>query len=135
MNLLKTFLAFGGCLQFAILIASALVPRVLDWQAELRKLPRLFAQLVWVHGAFIVLTIIGFGTISLLNAGELASGTLLARSICAFIAVFWGVRLAAQFCWFTPGDYLRTPFLKLGYRSLTFVFVFLTISYAWGALG
>src|SRR5258708_19088845 len=91
---LKTLLLLGGILHFGVLIASALVPQVLDWRRELRKLPPLFAQLVWVHGAFIVLTILGLGVISVTNAAELASGTLLARSVCGFVALFWGTRLA-----------------------------------------
>jgi hypothetical protein len=130
---LKTLLLIGGALHFGILIASALVPQVLDWRNELRKLPPLLAQLVWVHGAFIVLTIIGLGTLLLLNAAELASGTPLARCVCGFIAVFWGARLAVQFFYFAPQEYLRTLTLKIGYHGLTAVFAYLTIVFAWSA--
>jgi hypothetical protein len=131
---LKALLMTAGLLHFGILFASALVPRVLDWHGELRKLPPLFAQLVWVHGAFIVLTIIGFGAITVVNANELATGTSLARSVCALIALFWGTRLAVQFFYFTPTGYLTTVTLKMGYNALTFVFAFLTVVYTWGAL-
>ena len=127
-------LTIGGVLHLGILIASALVPHVLDWRGELRTLPRLLAQLIWVHGAFIVLTILGFGLVSLLNARELASGTLLARSVCGLIALFWGARLAIQLFCFSPGEYLRTRFLKLGYHGLTVVFVFLTLVFGWSAI-
>jgi len=131
---LKTFLMIGGILHFGILIASALVPRVLDWRSELRKLPPLFAQLVWVHGAFVVLTIIGLGVISITNPGELASGTWLARSVCGFVAFFWGARLAVQFFYFSPKAYLTTLPLKVGYNALTVVFAYLTVVYGWGTV-
>lgn len=131
---LRTLLMIGGVLHFGILIASGLVPQVLDWRGELRKFPPLFAQLVWVHGAFIVLTIIGLGALSVANAGELASGTPLARSLCGFIALFWGARLVVQFCYFKPEAYLTTFALKLGYHALTAVFAFLTAVFAWAAL-
>ena len=131
---LKTSLMIAGFLHFGILIASALVPQVLDWRAELRKLPPLFAQLVWVHGGFIVLTIIGLGVISVANAAELASGTFLARSVCGFIALFWGTRLAVQFFYFDPTAYLNTLPLKFGYYGLTVVFAYLTLVYGWSAL-
>jgi hypothetical protein len=131
---LKTFLVIGGILHFGILIASTLVPQVLDWRGELRKLPRLFAQLVWVHGGFIVLTIVGLGVISVTNAAELASGTLLARTICGFIAFFWGARLAVQFFYFSPKAYLTTLPLKIGYHALTVVFAYLSVVYAWSAV-
>ena len=55
-----TLILFGGMIHFGILLASALVPQVLNWRAELALLGRLTRQLVWVHGAFIVLVIVGF---------------------------------------------------------------------------
>ncbi len=134
MNQLKNLLLLAGLLHFGILIASALVPQVLDWRGELRKLPPLFAELVWVHGGFIVLTIVGLGLITVINAAELASGTLLARSLSGFIALFWGTRLAVQFFYFDPTPYLKTLPLKLGYHGLTIVFASLTIIYASVAL-
>src|SRR6476620_8793477 len=94
---LERLIFLGGILHFGILIASALVPQVPDWKAALRQLDGLTRQLVWVHGAFIVLVIIGFGLISILFAHELASGTPLARGVCCFIALFWIARLAVQF--------------------------------------
>ena len=124
----------GGGLQLAVLIASGLVPGVLDWRNELRKLPLLLCQLIWVHGAFIVLTIAGLGVISLVNSHELATGSSLARSVCAFIAIFWGTRLTLQWFCFAPDEYLRSMPLKLGYHLLTVTFFCLTIIYAWGAI-
>jgi hypothetical protein len=134
MNHLETFLMVAGVLHFGILIASALVPKVLDWRGELRKLPSLFAQLVWVHGGFIVLTIIGLGAISVINASELASGTPLARSVCGFIALFWGTRVAVQFFYFDAKPFLTNLPLKLGYHGLTVVFTYLTLVYTLGAV-
>lgn len=131
---LKDLLWIGGVLHFSILIASALVPQVLDWRHELQKLPRLLAQLIWVHGAFIVVTIVGFGVLTIANASALASGGTLAQTVCGFIALFWGARLGVQFFGFTPNDYLRSRFLKLGYHGLTAVFTYLTVVYGWAAL-
>jgi hypothetical protein len=133
MSDLSRWLIAGGVVQLAILIASALVPQVLDWRGELRKLPRLFAQLVWVHGAFIVLTITGFGLLSIGNSAELAAGTPLASSVCLFIAIFWGTRLAVQWCYFHPEEYLRSGALRLGYHLLTAAFIGLTVIYTLGA--
>jgi hypothetical protein len=134
MNHLEMLLMVAGVLHFGVLIASALVPKVLDWRGELRKLPSLFAQLVWVHGGFVVLTITGLGAISVVNAAELASGTQLARTVCGFIALFWGTRLAVQFFYFDATLYLTSSALKLGYHGLTLVFSYLTIIYTWSAL-
>jgi len=131
---LSTLLFIGGILHFGILIASALTPQVLDWRSELRKLDRLTQQLVWVHGAFIVLTIIGFGVISVIGATELSTGSLLARLVCGFIALFWGARLAVQLLVFDAKSHLTSPWLRVGYHGLTLVFLYLTLVYGLAAV-
>ena len=71
---------------------------------------------------------------ALFNAKELASGTGLARGFCAYVAVFWGVRLSLQGV-LDVKEHLSTWWLKLGYRLLTVLFTYFTIVYAWAAWG
>ena len=130
---LELLIFAGGILHFGILLASAMVPKVLDWKGSLEKLDGLFRQLVWVHGAFIVLVIIGFGLLSVVLAGDLASGTPLARGMCLFISLFWAARLVVQFFVFDAKPYLKTVVLKVGYRGLTAVFVYITVIYGLAA--
>ena len=132
---LALLILIGGVLHFGILLASALTPAVLDWKRELAKLDALSRQLVWVHGAFIVLVIVGFGLLSVIMPGELAAGTLLSRGICLFIALFWAARLAVQFFVFDAKPHLRNALLKIGYSGLTAVFVYHTIVSSIAALG
>jgi hypothetical protein len=131
---LQLLITIGGVLHLGILIASALVPGALEWKRELAKLQPLSRQLVWVHGAFIVLTIVGFGLISLLAPRELASGTTLARAFCAFVAIFWLARLGVQLVVFDAGPMLTKTYLKLGYHGLTIVFLALVVIYGIAAL-
>ena len=131
---LSTLLLLGGVCHFGILVASALVPRVLDWKSELTRLSPLSRHLVWTHGAFIVLVIVGFGLISVTGAADLAGGTRLARLVCGFIAAFWLARLGIQLFLFDARPFLTSTFLKLGYHGLTFVFAYLGVVYAWAAL-
>ena len=130
---LELLIFAGGVLHFGILLASAMVPKVLDWKASLAKLDGLFRQLVWVHGAFIVLVIIGFGVLSVVLADALASGTTLARGMCLFISLFWAARLVVQFFVFDAKPYLKTTLLKAGYHGLTVVFIYITVIYALAA--
>ena len=131
---LVTFIRIGGLLHFGILIASALTPQVLNWRSELRKLHPLTRQLVWVHGVFIVLTIVALGAIATINAPLLALGGLLARCVCGFVAVFWLARLSLQFALFDPKPFLTKPILKVGYHGLTVVFAYLAVTFAWAAV-
>ena len=131
---LENGLRLAGVGHFAILIASALVPKVLDSKTTLNPLPPFLRTLFWVYGMFIVLTIIGMGTLTLLHAHAMATGDAVARSLAAFIAVFWGARLLVQFFIFDARLYLTNGWLKLGYHTLTLAFLFLVAVYAIAAL-
>lgn len=131
---LSTLLWIAGLLHLTVPIASAMVPGALDWRSELARLSRLTRQLVWVHGAFIVLVIVGFGAVTMCNAAALASGSVLARSLCGLIAVFWAARLLLGLVLFDPGPYLTSTFMRLGYRALTGLFLFFVAAYGYAAL-
>ena len=132
---LQTLLLLGGVCHFGILTASALVPYILAWRDELRKLCPLTRHLVWTHGVFIVLVIVAFGLISVFGAADLAAGTRLARLVCGFIAAFWLARLGIQLFLFDARPFLTSPWLKLGYHGLTAVFTYLGLVYGWAAIG
>ena len=131
---LENLLRLAGLGHFAILSASALVPVVLDWKTVLKPLPPFLRTLFWVYGIFIVLTIIGFGTLTLINAHAMANGEPVARTLAAFIAIFWGARLFIQLFVFDARPYLTNGWLKLGDHLLTVVFIFFTSIYAIAAL-
>jgi hypothetical protein len=131
---LSNLLLLGGVCHFGILTASALVPRVLDWKGELRRLSPLSRHLVWTHGAFIVMTIIAFGLMSVANSGTLADGSRLSRWVCGFVGAFWLSRLGIQLFLFDARPFLTSRFLKLGYHGLTVVFTYLGVVYAWAAV-
>ena len=131
---LETFIVIGGILHFGILLASAMVPGVLDWKASLARLDGLSRQVIWVHGAFIVLVIAALGVLSIIFAADLASGTPLARAVCLFISLFWTARLAVQFFVFDARPYLKSALLAAGYHSLTVVFLYHALVYSLAAL-
>jgi len=131
---LQTLLLFGGVCHFGILTASAMVPRVLAWRQELRKLCPLSRHLVWTHGVFIVLVIAAFGVISVVGAADLAGGSRLARLMCGFVAAFWLARLGIQLFLFDASPFLTGAWLKVGYHGLTAVFTYLGLVYAWASV-
>jgi hypothetical protein len=83
----------------------------------------------WVYAGFAVMSIIALGLICIVNAHELAAGSHLARSLCIYIAIFWGVRLVLQ----TQLDvkpHLVTWWLTAGYYLLSVFFTFFTTVFA-----
>jgi hypothetical protein len=123
----------AGIAQLSVLMASALVPLRLNWRQELSTLPHLHRQMHWVYGGYVVLAIVAFGLLSIMNPNELAAGTPLARGVCAYIAVFWGVRLILQAV-FDAGEYLTRWWLRAGYSVLTMLFAAFTAIYVWAAV-
>jgi alginate O-acetyltransferase complex protein AlgI len=134
MPTLQTLIMISGFLHLGTLLGSAQVPRELNFREELPKLSPLLRHWIIVAGGYIVLDLIAFGVISLMFSRELSSGQPLARGICAFISVFWGIRLLIQCFLFDAKPYLRTLFLKVGYHGLTAVFLWHTVVYGFAAL-
>jgi len=122
----------AGVAQFAVLAAAALVPFRLNWRQQLQCLSRLHRQMYWVYGGYIVLSIVAFGALSIFNSPELASGSGMARGFCAYVAVFWGIRLGLQAV-FDVKEHLSAWWLKAGYFVLTLIFAGLTVVYGWAA--
>jgi uncharacterized membrane protein YhaH (DUF805 family) len=133
-ELLSQLIFAAGFAQASILVASVQVPSALRWREELRPLPRLHRQMHWVYSGYVVLSIVAFAAISVTNARELAGGGALARAMCAYIAVFWGVRLALQAV-FDLRPYLTTPVKRAGAAALTLLFALLTLVYGFAATG
>ena len=131
---LEILLILAGIAHLCITSAGGVMTFVLDWRKNLATLTALTRHIIWVHGAFVVLMIVGFAAVSLLRPGDLASGAPLARAVCGFIALFWGVRLMIQFFLFDARPFLTSLPLKLGYHGLTAVFVYFTLVYGAAAI-
>lgn len=133
MNIETLALYFASICHFGILIASATAPKALNWNTHLEKLPLLLRQMFWVYGVFIVLMIISFGTITLFFVPEIIEGSRMARAVCMIITLFWAARLIVQFFIFDAKPWLTNWVFKVGYHTLTLVFIYLTGTYAWFA--
>jgi len=86
-----------------------------------------------VYGVFIVITIVGLGSLSLRFPQTLIDGSPMSRYLCGFIAVFWLVRLVIQLFVFDMKLVLNTRLLRSGYHVLTLVFIYFVLVYRLGA--
>jgi hypothetical protein len=134
MTMLNTMIFIAGLLHLAITSAGFTSVLVLDWRRNLAPLSALSRHVIWTHAAFVLMTIVAFGMISILMPDVLASGAPLARGVCGFIAAFWATRLLIQFFLFDPKPYLTNVALALGFHGLTVVFIYFVITYTLGAV-
>lgn len=131
---LVTMLQLAGVMHLGLIAAGATMPRAVDLSREIARLPRFIRRLFWVYYGFIGFCLVGFGALSLLLASELASGSLLARAVCGFLALFWTVRLGVATFVFDVRPYLRGGLWKVGYHATNVAFVILPMIYAWAAV-
>jgi len=131
---MKLLLQLAAALQLLILIASASTPRVLDWRKTLAVLHPFLRKLFWVYGVFVVMMIVAFAVLTFRHADAMAAREPVARSLCLFIAIFWGARLLVQFAIFDARPFLTNWFYKTGFHALTIIFAFLTFVYGKAAL-
>ncbi|MCI0702224.1 MAG: hypothetical protein L0241_14165 [Planctomycetia bacterium] len=130
---LAELIRLAGVGQLSVLIASSLVPFKLNFKRDLAALPTLHRQLYWTYGGYVVMGIITLGVISLTCADELAGGSRLARAVCVYGTLFWGVRLSLQAV-FDVKPHLTAWWLKVGYHTLTVLFACFTVVYGFAAV-
>lgn len=130
---LVLLLQIAGILHLGLLCAGVMMPRVTGLRAHLAGLPPFVRQLFWVYYTFIGFSIISFGVLTFFLAQELATGSVLARAVCVFLAGFWSLRFIAAVFVFDVSPYLRNGFWRLSYHAVNLVFVYLPVVYALAA--
>ncbi|PYX08717.1 MAG: hypothetical protein DMG88_09450 [Acidobacteria bacterium] len=119
----------AGAGHFVILIASFQVPHRLNWKHDLQQLMPFNRKLLWVQGAFTVVTIIAFGTLTLALHSELLRGDRAALGLASFIGIYWTARILVDAFYFSHADWPKGKQFAVGHVLLTTLFCFLAASY------
>lgn len=115
----------AGAGHFCVLIASFQVPSRLHWKEDLEKLTVFNRKLMWVHGAFTVLTIVAFGALTLVFHGEMLRGDRAALGVAFFIGAYWALRIAVDFFYYDHADWPQGRGFVAGHILLNLLFVYL----------
>jgi hypothetical protein len=119
----------AGFGHFVILFASSQVPLRLHWKQDLAKLIPFNRKLLWVQGGFTVLTIIAFGTLTLLLHSELLRGDRAALGLACFIGTYWTARIVVDAFYFSHSDWPKGRQFAIGHILLTSLFSLLSACY------
>jgi len=84
---------------------------------------------MWVHGAFAILTIIAFGTLTLVLHEDMLLGVRAALGIATFIAVYWTARVAVDFFYYEHADWPNGWQFAIGHALLTGLFCAMAATY------
>jgi hypothetical protein len=129
---LELALKLAALVHVGLVVAGALMPIATGLWRETKRLSPFGNTLFHVYYAFIGLCLVSFGLGSWFFADELASGAPFARSVCAFLAVFWTLRWVAAVL-LDVRPYLVNGWWRAGYAATNVVFCLLPFIYGWGA--
>ena len=120
---LSLALWLAGIGHFCILFASFQVPARLGWKEDLAQLTPFNRKLMWVYGGTTLLTIVAFGTLTLILHHEFLIGDRAALALAAFIAIFWTLRILVDFLYFEHSDWPTGIQFVVGHFLLTALFM------------
>jgi len=129
-GLISLALWCAGVGHFCTLGAGLQVPFRLKWKEELARLSPFNAKIFLNYAAYVGLTIIAFGVMTLVEHDELMRGGKEARCLTAFITIFWSVRLLVDRFYFKDDEWPQGPLIIIGHAFLNTLFVCLTGTYA-----
>ena len=129
-EILEKLLWWCGVGHIVLCMASAVVPKFLEWGKELKSLPVLLRQMFWIYAGYILIINFCFGIISILGASELLNHSFLAKCITLFIGVYWLARVIIQFFYFDTSNAPKGLIFTIGEVLLVGTFMGFTIVYA-----
>lgn len=118
----------GGA-HFLVLCASFQVPYRLNWKRDLQQLMPFNRKLLWVQSGFTVMTIVAFGTLTLVLHRELLRGDRAALALAGFIGIYWTTRILVDALYFRHADWPKGAAFAVGHALLTLLFVLLASAY------
>ena len=95
-------LRFVGVLMAGLVVVNLFVPGRFRWREELSRVSLLNRQIFEVHAIFLVLTIAMISALLLTSADALLERTRLARALLIGLTAFWGLRMLAQWFYYSP---------------------------------
>ncbi|MFB8392709.1 hypothetical protein [Streptomyces yangpuensis] len=127
---LEPQLRLVGLALTAMGVFHIVLPRLVDWPADLAVTSLLTRQVSYAHLFFIGLTCFLLGLLPLCYAPELLAGTSLGTALLAGQTLFWGARWAFQFVYFSPALWRGDRFRTAGHLALALLWTWVTAVFA-----
>ncbi|UUY52535.1 hypothetical protein NRK68_35315 (plasmid) [Streptomyces yangpuensis] len=127
---LEPQLRLVGLALTAMGVFHIVLPRLVDWPADLAVTSLLTRQVSYAHLFFIGLTCFLLGLLPLCHAPELLAGTSLGTALLAGQTLFWGARWAFQFVYFSPALWRGDRFRTAGHLALALLWTWVTAVFA-----
>jgi hypothetical protein len=127
---LLVHLRIVGVLFALLVVVNLFVPRRFRWREEMAGLSLLNRQIFLVHSAFIILLLALFAALLLTCGDVLLEGTRLSRAFLLGLTIFWGVRMLAQWFYYSPAVWRGNTFNTLMHYVFSAAWVYVTATFA-----
>lgn len=132
MKTLPQLIWVAGIVQLMIASVNFFLPRRLRYAENLAHVSTIVRQIFIVHSIYIVLVLAGLAGLCLCFAHELAGPGGLGRSVSAFLAVFWALRVGIQLFYYDAA--LKREHITV-HILFTGAFTYLATVFAAAAIG
>lgn len=96
--------------QIILAVLSCFLARLLKWESAIAAMPLLVREVFLIHGWFISITLIIFGTLTWRFAPEIAGGSQeFLRWFAAGVGLFWGIRCVMQWTHYSASHWRGIP--------------------------
>jgi hypothetical protein len=119
-----------GALLAVIAAVHLFVPTHLRWHDELPGLSLVNRQIFEVHTAFIVLLLVLLSTLLLTMGDALLEATRLSRALLLGLTIFWGLRMLAQWFYYSPAIWRGDRFRTVVHYGFSAVWIYMTATFA-----
>jgi hypothetical protein len=131
-SILPIGIQFAGALHLLVACANFVLPGILHYRQNLAKVSPIIRQIFRVHAFYIVLILLGFGTLCLCFSHDLAGGSSLGRFLSAFLALFWSIRVVLQLAFYDRATKQEHPLGNIFFSAIFIYFaaVFLAATFS-----
>jgi hypothetical protein len=120
----------GGVVMAALVVANLFVPARFHWREEMSRLSLVNRQIFQVHSVFLVLILGLFSALLLTCAPALVEPTRLSRAVLAGLTIFWGLRMAMQWFFYSPELWRGDRFNTVVHYVFSVIWIYLTSIFA-----
>jgi hypothetical protein len=101
-HVVELHLRLVGLVMAALVVVNLFVPGRYRWREEMARLSLLNRQVFQAHAVFLVLTLALFSALLLTCADALVEPTRLSRAVLVGLTIFWALRMAMQWFFYSP---------------------------------
>ncbi|OOC54096.1 MULTISPECIES: hypothetical protein [Nocardiopsis] len=98
-----------GAVLVVLGVFHLVLPRLIDWPAQVARMAPLPRQVAGAHFFFVGVVCVLLGALPLFLAPELLAGGRVARALLAAETLFWSLRWLFQFAYFSPALWRGDP--------------------------